>query len=180
VHRGDQAGVRPSGEDGARRRRSTLTVVAYAVFLVLPTAVLAYTYLGNLTGALDATLRTAFVPFSAVSDTTWLVTALAVVVLLGFLVGANAFVARSAYAGFAAFFLTAVVLGAVLFGLAPSALDILNANGFLPTGLSYDSAVFGTTLYLFFFTVFVNIHHYFIDNVIWKRDNPFVRRHLVS
>jgi hypothetical protein len=170
----------PPSVDRARSRRSTLTVIAYAAFLVLPAAVLVYTYAKGVVGALDVTLRSTFVPFSAVSGTTWVATGVAVVLLLAFLVGANAFVARSAYASFAAFFVGAVVLGAVMFGLAPTALDVLNANHALPAGLSYDSAVFGTTLYLFFFTVFVNIHHYFIDNVIWKRDNPFVRRHLVS
>ncbi len=184
----DEAPADQAPADLAGARRGRLTIAAYLAFLVLPTGVLLYTYLTKSSVALESWLRSLFFPSAqaggagldtGVPRTTWLAIALATAVLLLFLVGANALVARRAYAGFATFFVTAVILGATLFGLAPTALDILNEKGLLPSGLSYSSAVFGTTLYLFFFTVFVNIHHYFIDNVIWKRDNPFVRSHLV-
>jgi hypothetical protein len=33
----------------------------------------------------------------------------------------------------------------------------------------------GATPYLCAFVVFVNIHHYFMDHVIWRRDNPETR-----
>ena len=42
----------------------------------------------------------------------------------------------------------------------------------------YDQAVFGPTLALFIAWTFINIHHYFIDNVTWRRENPETRRHL--
>ena len=32
--------------------------------------------------------------------------------------------------------------------------------------------------FLFIGWTFINIHHYFIDNVIWRRDNPEARRYL--
>jgi len=30
------------------------------------------------------------------------------------------------------------------------------------------------------FWVFINIHHYFIDNVIWRRENTDVSKYLFS
>jgi hypothetical protein len=32
----------------------------------------------------------------------------------------------------------------------------------------------------FLFFVWINIHHYFIDNVIWRRDDETVRRLLAA
>jgi hypothetical protein len=53
---------------------------------------------------------------------------------------------------------------------------------FLPKYLdSYqmiNSTLFGPTLAMFAITVFINIHHYFIDNVIWRGSNPEMRKHL--
>ena len=43
---------------------------------------------------------------------------------------------------------------------------------------SYDQAVFGPTAALFIAWTFINIHHYFLDNVTWRRENPETRRHL--
>ena len=40
-----------------------------------------------------------------------------------------------------------------------------------------DQAVFGATLFLFIGWTFINIHHYFIDNVIWRCDTPEARRY---
>ncbi|MBC7658899.1 MAG: hypothetical protein H7249_04250 [Chitinophagaceae bacterium] len=52
----------------------------------------------------------------------------------------------------------------------------------LPNGLDryvpYDHTVFGPQLYMFCFITFINIHHYFIDNVIWRRDNPDLKKYL--
>lgn len=71
----------------------------------------------------------------------------------------------------------ALLLGWFLFRGAPSALDALFfpeirrriplAGGLGPT--PYWAAIF----------VVVNIHHYFMDNVIWRRENPDMR-HLAS
>lgn len=43
----------------------------------------------------------------------------------------------------------------------------------------YDEKVFGSQLFMFLFITFINIHHYFIDNVIWRRDNPALKQHLL-
>ena len=51
---------------------------------------------------------------------------------------------------------------------------------FLDAHVPYDPSVFGGALFLFIGWVSINIHHYFIDNVIWRRDNPEVRRLLFS
>ena len=63
------------------------------------------------------------------------------------------------------------ILGAAGFWWAPTALDTL---------AGYDRAVFGTTVFVFIAWTFINIHHYFIDNVIWRRENPETRRHLFA
>ena len=47
-------------------------------------------------------------------------------------------------------------------------------NGAVP----YDKGLFGPTVFLFVFWIFINIHHYFLDNVMWRRENPETRRFL--
>lgn len=76
------------------------------------------------------------------------------------------------------FFFQIIVLGVFLFTLIPMAFDFMARRDLLPSIFSYDGAIFGSTLYLFLFTIFINIHHYFVDNVIWGRDNPKVRAYL--
>ena len=76
---------------------------------------------------------------------------------------------RSAPVGLARFFVVGGILGFAGFWLAPVTADTLSG---------YDQAVFGATLFLFIGWTFINIHHYFIDNVIWRRDNPEARRYL--
>ena len=78
---------------------------------------------------------------------------------------------RTAPAGLVRFTLVAALLGYLGFWLAPIVFD---------TVTGYDRAVLGTTVFLFAGWTFINIHHYFIDNVIWRRDNPGTRRHLFS
>jgi len=36
----------------------------------------------------------------------------------------------------------------------------------------YDREVFGNYLFMFIFSIFINVHHYFLDNVMWRRENP--------
>ena len=52
----------------------------------------------------------------------------------------------------------------------------------LPTWLGrhvpYDQAVFGDSLFLFIFWIFINVHHYFLDTVMWRKGNPDVAEHL--
>ena len=66
--------------------------------------------------------------------------------------------------------LRAIGLGFALFWVIPIVLEGLNiARGAGDDGrLSFVAAAW----------ILINIHHYFIDNVIWRRDNALVRRHL--
>ena len=38
--------------------------------------------------------------------------------------------------------------------------------------VTYDTELFGATMFMFMFWIFINLHHYFLDNVIWRRENP--------
>ena len=78
---------------------------------------------------------------------------------------------RGAAAGFVRFTLAGVLLGAVGFWWGPE---------FLDATVDYDRAVFGATAFVFMGWCFINIHHYFIDNVIWRRENTDVHRHLFA
>jgi hypothetical protein len=70
---------------------------------------------------------------------------------------------------FAIFALIALTLGYFGFWGAPELLDRV---------VAYDKALFGASLFLFMFWIFINVHHYFIDNVIWKGTNPDVKKYL--
>ena len=64
---------------------------------------------------------------------------------------------------------SAVGLGWILFRGAPSFLD----GAFVMTRSPGEARpLLGETPYLAAVFVFVNIHHYFMDYVIWRRDNP--------
>ena len=76
---------------------------------------------------------------------------------------------HNAGAGLARFVLLGGLLGAVGFWWAPEFLDAQSG---------YDRAAFGATAFLFMGWTFINIHHYFIDNVIWRRENPETRQYL--
>jgi hypothetical protein len=78
---------------------------------------------------------------------------------------------RNAALRFAVFVATGTALGFYGFYLAPTMLD-----RFVP----YDHEQFGPRLFLFMFWVFINIHHYFIDNAMWRKENPHTLRHLFS
>ena len=47
-------------------------------------------------------------------------------------------------------------------------------------GLAPDESVWGPSVFVFIFMMWINIHHYFIDNVIWRRDNEDVRKYLFA
>jgi hypothetical protein len=67
---------------------------------------------------------------------------------------------------------SAVVLGWILFHGAPTWLDgalVRHGSG------SADAAALGPTPYFAAIFGIVNIHHYFMDAVIWRRDNPETR-----
>ncbi|MGB0806102.1 MAG: hypothetical protein ACPGRC_05380 [Salibacteraceae bacterium] len=69
----------------------------------------------------------------------------------------------------ATYIIIAIISGALLFELIPRILDVT---------VTYNHDLFGEGLFLFLFSVFINIHHYFIDNVIWRRNNEHVSKHL--
>lgn len=62
----------------------------------------------------------------------------------------------------------AFVIGALLFELIPSGLD----------GMWMGRGGISPNLFLISFILFINIHHYFIDNVLWRGRDPRVRRYL--
>lgn len=68
--------------------------------------------------------------------------------------------------------LSAVGLGVLLFHVLPTFLD----TAFVPrsrTGITADPL--GETPFFAAIYVFLNIHHYFMDTVIWRRENPDTR-----
>ena len=71
----------------------------------------------------------------------------------------------------AVFSLTGGVLGFAGFWLLPMVLGIT---------VPHDKALFGATVFLFVFWVFINVHHYFMDNVMWRRDNTDTKLYLFS
>ncbi len=67
------------------------------------------------------------------------------------------------------FFVFGVIISFCGFWIIPTALDL-----YIP----YDKAIFGGQMFLFMFAIFINVHHYFLDNVMWRRENPDVARNL--
>ncbi len=68
---------------------------------------------------------------------------------------------------------SALLLGWVLFHGAPSLLDDLLVPG-ARRGRAAPSAL-GATPYFAAIYTFVNVHHFFMDSVVWRRDNPETR-----
>ena len=56
-----------------------------------------------------------------------------------------------------------IALGYLGFEAAPRWLDSVGG---------YNREVFGSYLFMFIFSIFINVHHYFLDNVMWRRENP--------
>jgi hypothetical protein len=77
--------------------------------------------------------------------------------------------ADSLWVRYATFIGFGVLLGGAGFVVIPLALDIHFAN---------DQSPFGNRLFAFMIFIFINIHHYFLDNVMWRKDNPDVSKHL--
>lgn len=67
------------------------------------------------------------------------------------------------------FFIFGVVISFFGFWIIPTALDLF---------IGYDRSVFGGQMFLFMFAIFINVHHYFLDNVMWRRGNPDVAKNL--
>ncbi len=71
--------------------------------------------------------------------------------------------------GLARFFFLGVVAGICGFWAFPMALDAV---------VAYKTEIFGTSLFMFMAGIFINVHHYFMDNVMWRRENPDIRENL--
>jgi len=91
-------------------------------------------------------------------------------------------VAQPSFLSFAArrlglLFVTAVGLAWLLFHGVPELLDSTVVATTAVMGLEPDVSPYGLgpTPYLAAFATFINIHHYFIDHVIWRRENPETR-----
>lgn len=70
---------------------------------------------------------------------------------------------------FVGFVLLSLITGALFFEFIPRNLDKLQL-------LSVD--LLGTTPFMAVFLLFINIHHYFIDNTIWRSSNETVKKYL--
>jgi hypothetical protein len=70
------------------------------------------------------------------------------------------------------FSLLAIGLGGCGFWLFP----ILNQQWVNPE----YTTTFGSGIFLFIYWIFINIHHYFIDNVIWRRENKETSKYLFT
>jgi hypothetical protein len=68
----------------------------------------------------------------------------------------------------------------VVAGIALGWLGFVGFPDLLQQTIAPDPEVFGPSVCAFLFFVWINIHHYFIDNVIWRRDDETVRRLLAA
>lgn len=69
------------------------------------------------------------------------------------------------------FAVSAYGLGYIGFWALP---EWLNAN------IDYPKDLFGESLFFYLFWIFINVHHYFLDTVMWRKGNPDVQAHLFS
>ena len=72
---------------------------------------------------------------------------------------------------FARFVLIGVFLGYMGFHFIPENLK---------TAIDFNKNALSGFVFLFMVWILINTHHYFIDNVIWRRENPEMRDHLFS
>lgn len=67
------------------------------------------------------------------------------------------------------FYMLGAGLGAAGFWAAPLLLTDM---------VAYDTALLGASAFMFVFWTFINVHHYLMDNVMWRKGNPDVAKHL--
>ncbi len=70
---------------------------------------------------------------------------------------------------FASFITRGMVLGFAGFWVLPMLIDKV---------VPYDHSRFGEDAFLAIFWIFINVHHYFLDNVMWRRENADMKRYL--
>jgi hypothetical protein len=68
----------------------------------------------------------------------------------------------------------------LILGILLGWLGFWGLPAWLNDAIAYDRGIFGATALLFVFWIFINIHHYFLDNVMWRRENPEARRFLFN
>jgi hypothetical protein len=78
---------------------------------------------------------------------------------------------REGVARLALFGLLGVLLGYAGFWALPE---------YLGATVPYDRAAFGEHVFFFMFWIFINVHHYFLDNVIWRKENFDVGKYLFA
>lgn len=78
---------------------------------------------------------------------------------------------RRRTARFAGFIGAGLVLGLLGFWVLPMLAGLY---------VGYDRVEYGPNLFLFLFWIFINIHHYFIDNAMWRKENPHTLKHLFA
>lgn len=49
---------------------------------------------------------------------------------------------------------------------------------FLDRVVPYDKWAFSSALFIYMFWIFINVHHYALDSVMWRKENPDTRRYL--
>ncbi|MFK7945807.1 MAG: hypothetical protein AB8B85_23250, partial [Paracoccaceae bacterium] len=79
------------------------------------------------------------------------------------------FTVNKVHAAMVRFVWAGIVIAAVWFWVVPLTLD---------AAFDYREDLFGKAMFLGMFVVFINIHHYFLDNVMWRRENPEMKEHL--
>lgn len=75
------------------------------------------------------------------------------------------------------FFATTVGLAWLFFNGIPSLLDstVVATTATMGTDPDVSTVGLGATPYVAAFATFINVHHYFMDHVIWRRENPDTR-----
>jgi hypothetical protein len=70
---------------------------------------------------------------------------------------------------FTGFVFLGTILGVLGFFVIPAVLVVT---------MPYDHGQYGDYLFFFILIIFINIHHYFIDNAMWRKENPYTLPHL--
>jgi hypothetical protein len=149
---------------------SRVTTIGSVLFLLIPLLITAYVYASKNIVSVEDILNGLHASMGA---TQWWIFVIGVVFLCTGIFTLHRIRRSNPLFQFVAFMLQGILLGALLFSFVPTFLDILARS---PSAIvSYDADIFGPTVFLYMFTIFVNIHHYFIDNVIWKRANPLMK-----
>jgi hypothetical protein len=66
------------------------------------------------------------------------------------------------------------------FGILLGYLGFMGMPWLLDASIGYNRELWGPSLAVFLFYIFINVHHYFLDNVMWRRGNPDIQKHLFA